>query len=104
MKRIACIAFLALALGSEANAGEMLTSFYHARAADIAAHKTLPFGTVLQLTNPRNGRTVTVRIQDRGPFIRGRKLDISRQRAAQLGMVGQGVAYLEVKILHEPHR
>ncbi len=61
-----------------------------------AAHRTLPFGTRLKLVNPSNGRTVTVRVNDRGPFIAGRGLDVSRGAAAALGMLGAGVAVLKV--------
>lgn len=61
-----------------------------------AAHRTLPFGTRLKLVNPSNGRAVTVRVNDRGPFIAGRGLDVSRGAAAALGMLGSGVAMLQV--------
>lgn len=64
-----------------------------------AAHRTLPFGTRLKLTNPRNGRSVVVRINDRGPFVRGRMLDVSRGAAAALGFVAQGTARLRVEPL-----
>lgn len=55
-----------------------------------AAHRTLPFGTRLQVTNPRNGRSVVVRINDRGPFVRGRSLDLARGAAFAIGMRGTG--------------
>lgn len=64
--------------------------------ANTAAHRTLPFGTKLDLTNPANGRTATVEITDRGPFIRGRNLDVSYSVAKKLGMVQQGVAKLRM--------
>src|ERR1041385_4664795 len=53
-----------------------------------AAHKTLPFGTMVKVTNKKNGRTVTVRINDRGPFIRGRIIDLTPAAASQLGFSG----------------
>ncbi|HLI19728.1 MAG TPA: septal ring lytic transglycosylase RlpA family protein [Stellaceae bacterium] len=56
-----------------------------------AAHRSLPFGTRLAVTNPANGRTVIVRINDRGPFVRGVGLDLSRGAAFALGMRGTGV-------------
>jgi len=56
----------------------------------------LPFGTQLRLTNPSTGRSVVVRVNDRGPFVRGRSLDVSRGAAAALGMIGSGVANLRV--------
>ena len=61
-----------------------------------AAHKSLPFGTVLQVTNLKNGKSVIVRINDRGPFIEGRDLDLSKGTALNLGMVSRGV--IKVKI------
>jgi rare lipoprotein A len=59
-------------------------------AAMTAAHRTLPFGTRLRVTNRRNGKIVTVRINDRGPFIRGRVLDLSRAAAYKLGFARSG--------------
>jgi len=64
-----------------------------------AAHRTLPFGTRLLVLNPANGHTVVVRINDRGPHIRGRVLDVSLAAARVLGIVGQGVAYVEAYVL-----
>jgi len=61
-----------------------------------AAHKSLPFGTVLQVTNPKNGKSVIVRINDRGPFIEGRDLDLSKGTALNLGMIGLGVIKVKV--------
>ncbi|OYO06870.1 hypothetical protein CGZ95_00930 [Enemella evansiae] len=56
-----------------------------------AAHKTLPFGTMVKVTNPSNGKTVTVRINDRGPYIAGRCLDLSKAAFSAIGNVSQGV-------------
>jgi rare lipoprotein A len=53
-----------------------------------AAHKSLPFGTMVKVTNKHNGRTVTVRINDRGPFVRGRVIDLTPAAASQLGFSG----------------
>jgi rare lipoprotein A len=53
-----------------------------------AAHKSLPFGTMVKVTNKKNGRTVTVRINDRGPFVRGRIIDLTPAAASQLGFSG----------------
>ena len=63
-----------------------------------AAHRTLPFGTRVRVTNMRNGRSVVVRINDRGPFIRGRNIDLSRGAATVIGMLGQGVAPVRVAV------
>jgi len=68
----------------------------------IAAHRTLPFGTRLRLTNPLSGRSIVVIIQDRGPYVRNRSLDLSRAAAACLGFVRQGTALLDVEILGAP--
>ena len=57
-----------------------------------AAHRTLPFGTLVLVTNARNGRTVVVRINDRGPFGRGRIIDVSRAAATELDMIDSGTA------------
>jgi rare lipoprotein A len=57
-----------------------------------AAHRTLPFGTRVLVTNIRNGKSVTVRINDRGPFGRGRIIDVSHAAARELGMLGSGTA------------
>jgi rare lipoprotein A len=57
-----------------------------------AAHRSLRFGTRVKVTNRNNGRAVVVRINDRGPFIRGRVLDLSRAAANQIGMVRSGTA------------
>jgi rare lipoprotein A len=57
-----------------------------------AAHRTLPFGTLLRVTNLENGRTVVVRVNDRGPFVAGRDLDLSQGAAERLDMVRKGLA------------
>lgn len=67
--------------------------------AMTAAHKTLPFGTRVLVTNTRNGRSVQVRINDRGPFIRGRVIDLSRAAASQIGLTASGVAPVRVSVL-----
>ena len=61
-----------------------------------AAHRTLPFGTMVKVTNRRNGKTVTVRINDRGPFIRGRVIDLTPAGARQLGFSGLAPVTLSV--------
>jgi len=64
-----------------------------------AAHKSLRFGTRLRVTNNRNGKAVVVRVNDRGPFIRGRVLDLSRAAATQIGMVRSGTAKVCYEII-----
>lgn len=64
-----------------------------------AAHKTLPFGTRLKVTHVGNHRSVIVEVNDRGPFIAGRDLDLSYGAARKLGMVEQGVARVKIERL-----
>lgn len=64
-----------------------------------AAHRTLPFGTRLRVTEPRSGRAVVVTVNDRGPFIRGRVLDLSLGAARRLGITARGVATISATIL-----
>ena len=66
-----------------------------------AAHRTLPFGSLVEVTNPRNGRSVIVRVNDRGPFVRGRTIDVSRAAAEQLGMISRGHARVELVLLED---
>jgi len=65
-----------------------------------AAHPTLPFGTRLRVTNVASGRSVTVRINDRGPYVAGRVVDVSYAAAETLGMVGGGVAKVKLDVVH----
>ena len=62
-----------------------------------AAHKSLKFGTLLKITNLKNSKSVVVRINDRGPYIHGRDLDLSKAAALELGMVRKGVAKIKVE-------
>jgi len=62
-----------------------------------AAHKNLSFGTLLKITNPKNGKSVIVRINDRGPYIEGRELDLSKGAAIELGILAKGVARVKVQ-------
>jgi rare lipoprotein A len=67
------------------------------RNAFTAAHKTLPFGTLLKVTNMRNGRSTVVRVNDRGPYVAGRSIDVTYAAARRLGMLGSGVARLRLE-------
>jgi rare lipoprotein A len=67
-----------------------------------AAHKTLPFGTLVKVTNLANGLSTVVRINDRGPFVEGRIVDLSRAAAEQIDMVGAGTARVSVEVLSFP--
>ena len=73
----------------------------HAKEAYTAAHKSLPFNTLLRVTNEDNGKTILVRVNDRGPFRRGRDLDISWNAAKELGILRNGVKKLKVEVLKE---
>jgi rare lipoprotein A (peptidoglycan hydrolase) len=64
-----------------------------------AASKTLPIGSHVRVTNPENGRSVVVRVNDRGPYVRGRSLDLSRSAARRIGMIGKGVCRVRVRVL-----
>jgi rare lipoprotein A len=64
-----------------------------------AAHRTLPFGTRLRVTNVTTGRSVTVRVNDRGPFVPGRVVDVSYSAAETLGMVGGGIAKVKLDVV-----
>ncbi len=115
-----CLAVLALVLVTEtafAGSFEAKTSWYGAQFQgkrmangekfdmhdpEIVAHKTLPLGTVLLVRNPVNGIGVVVTVQDRGPYVRGRGLDVSAKAAEMLGFKERGTATLVVKILYKP--
>ncbi len=64
-----------------------------------AAHRRLPFGTIIRVTNLENGRSIQVRINDRGPFHRGRILDLSYEAARRLGMLQTGVAQVRIEVI-----
>lgn len=74
------------ALYSQTASGERMNP-----AELTAAHRTLPFGTKLKVTNQKNGKSVIVRVNDRGPFIKGRVIDLSKAAASKLGFIKSGV-------------
>jgi rare lipoprotein A len=85
---------------------------YHGRpAADgeiydmeqmVAAHRTMPFNTWIKVTNLGNGRSINVRVIDRGPFVRGRIVDLSKAAARQIEMLGPGVARVRLEVIAAP--
>lgn len=96
--------------GANATASRGMASFYgyHARTANgemmnpqamTAAHPSLPFGTHVRVTDVSTRRTVVVRINDRGPFVAGRIIDLSTAAAQMLGIVDRGVAMVEVEVV-----
>ncbi|AYA37885.1 septal ring lytic transglycosylase RlpA family protein [Hymenobacter oligotrophus] len=66
-----------------------------------AAHKTLPFGTVVRVTNQQNGRSVKVTINDRGPHVKGRVIDLSKKAARKIGVDKAGVAPVQVRVVRQ---
>ena len=81
------------ATGARTSSGERL---HHDSLT--CAHRTYPFGTMLKVTNPKNGKSVVVKVTDRGPFGRGRLIDLSWRAAKALGMLAQGVAMVLVEV------
>jgi rare lipoprotein A len=73
------------------------------KEALTAAHPRLPFGTIVRVTNRKNGWSVNLRINDRGPHIKGRIIDVSEAAARRLGMIGDGVVPVSVRIVSKPH-
>jgi rare lipoprotein A len=107
MSRLAIISatLLAAALPVHAAAGQTssfsgLAAYYSGHGGGFtAAHRTLPFGTRVLVTDPKTGRSVIVTINDRGPFGRGRVLDLCTSAARSLGMIDRGVIYVRADIL-----
>jgi rare lipoprotein A len=69
-----------------------------------AAHRSLPMGTVVAVTNLHNGRSVRVRIKDRGPMVQGRVIDLSKGAAMRLGFVHKGLTSVKVQVVSLPHK
>ena len=101
----------AVSSGRTAHAQSGVASYYHedSRTATgerfdpeglTAAHRTLPFGTRVRVTNQANGSSVQVRINDRGPFVKGRVIDLSRGAARRIGMVTAGLAPVTIEVLN----
>ena len=80
--------------GTHTASGETLNDW-----AMTAAHKTLPMGSKVRVTNVRNGRSVVVRINDRGPYIKGRIIDVTKGVAHKLGFIKSGVVAVKVEVL-----
>lgn len=97
----------------ERDLGEGSASYYHdalegrrtasgepyRRSELTAAHRSLPFGSRVRVSNPANGRSVVVRINDRGPFAHNRVIDLSRSAASRLGMLSQGHGRVRLELL-----
>lgn len=106
-RAIAVLAAIIAAAPMHAQAGQTaartffgMAAYYSGRGAGLtAAHKTLPFGTRVRVTNVKTGRSVIVTINDRGPFNRGRVLDLCTAAARSLGIIDRGVAYVRADVL-----
>jgi len=79
--------------------GSVGVASYYGAAGLTAAHRSLPLGTRVRVTNTANGRSVVVRISDRGPFVRGRSIDLSHSAAQAVGMTETGVAKVRMEVL-----
>jgi len=118
---VAILALIPLAASAKHAAGDTITgvaSYYadrfHGRktangerfnqTAYTAAHKKLPFGTKVRVTDKKTRKSVVVTINDRGPYAKGRVIDLSRKAARELGMVKRGVAKVEIEVLSIPGR
>lgn len=104
----AAVAFFHQAVPAMAQCGKASWYALHSRTASgermspdarTAAHRTLPFGTMVRVDNLRNGRSVVVRINDRGPFIRSRVIDLSRGAAREIGLIGSGVDRVRLSVV-----
>ncbi|CAD7853477.1 MAG: Septum-associated rare lipoprotein A [Olavius algarvensis Gamma 1 endosymbiont] len=74
------------------------------KRASSAAHKSLPLGTRVRVTRLSDGRSIEVRINDRGPFVKGRIIDLSRRSARDLGIIDGGLTKVKVEVLSLPER
>jgi rare lipoprotein A len=83
--------------GKKTASGQLYDMF-----AATAAHPWLPFGSLLRLTDVKTGHSQLVRVNDRGPFIDDRELDVSYLVASRLGLIGRGVALVRIELLQEP--
>jgi rare lipoprotein A len=96
LKLLLATATTVIALSNSAMAEGGVASTYHNGDGYTAAHRSLPFGTKVLVTNRRNGRSVTVKVVDRGPYIRGRVLDLSSTAAAKIALNGLGEVSMKV--------
>ncbi|MDX9949878.1 MAG: septal ring lytic transglycosylase RlpA family protein [Candidatus Cloacimonadaceae bacterium] len=98
-KPLDCETWVASYYGKKFHGRKTASGEVYNQHAMTCAHKTLPFQTLLKITNPKNGKNVIVRVTDRGPFIRGRDIDLSYGAAKEIGMLAAGVAKVQVEKL-----
>lgn len=97
MKKI--IIVILMLLTSIISLAEKGKASYYGSKGMTAAHKTLPFGTKVKVTNVKNGKSVIVTINDRGPFVKGRIIDLSTAAFASIGSTDSGIAKVKLEIL-----
>ena len=99
MKKI--IIVILMLLTSIISLAEKGKGSYYGSKGMTAAHKTLPFGTKVKVTNVKNGKSVIVTINDRGPFVKGRIIDMSKSSFAKIANLSAGVVDVEIEVVKE---
>jgi rare lipoprotein A len=102
MRKVVLVCMAVIGYTSAVTASELGIASYYQNphySGLIAAHKTLPFGTRVKVVNLDNGRIAILKIVDRGPFIRGRVIDVSPAAASALGFRGAGLAHVRIERL-----
>lgn len=89
--------------GKECQGNETASGEIYNMNALTAANRHLPLGTTIRVTNIENHRSLILRVNDRGPFVPGRLLDVSRAAARQLGFSGEGITRVHIQVLRLPH-
>ena len=104
MKFLVCCAVVLFSFHACAEPYHGTASWYNGKKTDktkySVAHRTLPFGTMLRLTNVANGNTIEAIVNDRGPFVKNKELDVSRGAAQALGFFHSGQAKLIIEVLN----
>ena len=99
MKKI--IIIILMLLTSIITLAEKGKASYYGSKGMTGAHKTLPFGTKVKVTNVKNGKSVIVTINDRGPFVKGRIIDMSKSSFAKIANLSAGVVDVEIEVVKE---
>ena len=117
MMKLLLILFLLVSIGQDGFAQQRGKATFYAKRMNghrtasgerlyndslVCAHKTHKFGTLLKVVNPANGKEVIVKVIDRGPYVKGRIIDLSIRAARELGILSQGVAMVEVSVYRKP--
>lgn len=109
LKIVLCISIIASSCGYTNKIGNAsyYSDYYEGRTTAngetfrqskvTAAHKTLPFGTKVEVTNLKNHKSIVVRINDRGPFVKGRIIDLTKSAAKEIGMLSDGVSKVKIR-------